>query len=171
MSKHNSNKQAAVTESNVTAAPALTIVQPAPISATAQVLSASQLRAKRVNAVQAALYAQRTAAKQAAHAQAQAASKQQAYLAAVAVLAAQYGVPLAANSAVMRTLNGSATNIVTKHAPSAHSGATHRVRAIAAQCNFVRSATLAACAAEGINPNTAATQYAVAKKLAAQQAA
>lgn len=124
--------------------------------------NAEAVRAARVDAVQATLYARHVAAKQAAHAQRTAAANKQAYLAQVAALAAQYNI--AVPTAALRTVNGSATNIATKHAPSAKTGATHRVRELAAECNYDRQATLAAAAAEGINPNTAATQYAAAKK-------
>jgi len=49
------------------------------------------------------------------------------------------------------------------------SGVCQQVWAIAAAQGYVRKATLAACAAAGINPATAATQYALAAK--AHQAA
>lgn len=87
-------------------------------------------------------------------------NKQQAYMLAVQQLAVQYGVP------VPNTLSVRAYNNPQKHAPSAVRGACAQVHAIAAQHNGVRSATLAACAAAGINPATAATQYAKYAKAA-----
>lgn len=151
MSKHTNNNAPAVVT--------------APITPATPAYNAQAVRAARVDAVQAALYTRRAAAKLAMHIQATKVANQKAYLAAVAALATQFGV-----DHTERLVNGNATNIVTKAAPSANSGAVHRVRAIAAQFNFDRKAALAQCAVEGINPHTAATQYAYAKKMHLQVA-
>lgn len=73
-------------------------------------------------------------------------------------LQAQYGV--ASTQAATRTN-------VAQHPRSAVAGACKQVHAIAAQYGYNRAATLAACKAAGINPATAATQFAVAKRAAA----
>lgn len=138
-------------------------------TATPSAASAPTLRATRIAAVQQAVVAIAQGARNAARTarlQAVAHSKQQAYMVAVQQLAAQYGVP------VPNTLSVRAYNKPQQHAPSTQRGACAQVHAIAAANNGVRSATLAACKAAGINPATAATQYAKyakAAKLAAQQ--
>lgn len=81
------------------------------------------------------------------------ARKQQAYMLAVQQLSAQYGMP------VPNTMSVRPVNTQQKHAPSAVQGACARVQSLCVQHNGVRSAVLAACKAEGINPATAATQY------------
>ena len=95
------------------------------------------------------------------------AATQSAYMLAVQQLAAQYGLP------VPNTMSVRPFNKPQQHAPSAVQGACGRVHALAEQNNGVRSATLAACKAEGINPATAATQFAKwqkAQRLAAAHA-
>lgn len=91
------------------------------------------------------------------------AQQQASYMLAVQQLAAQYGLP------VPNTMSVRPFNNPQKHAPSAVQGACSRVHAIAEQCGGVRSATLAQCKVEGINPATAATQFAKWQK--AQKAA
>lgn len=83
------------------------------------------------------------------------------YAAQVAALAAQYGIDPKLAS---RTLNGTATNIAPKHAPSAVTNACAAVRGLTVQLGFNRQAVLQAAAAAGINPATASTQYAKALK-------
>ena len=88
------------------------------------------------------------------------AQQQAAYMLAVQQLAAQYNMP------VPNTLSVRAYNNAQKHAPSAVQGACGRVHAIADEQadiagNYdVRKQVLQQCKAEGINPATAATQYA-----------
>jgi hypothetical protein len=77
------------------------------------------------------------------------------FVAQVQQLQAQYGV--SSTQAATRTN-------VAQHPRSAVAGACKQVHAIAQQNGFNRAATLAACKAAGINPATAATQYAVAKR-------
>lgn len=77
-------------------------------------------------------------------------ANKQAYTLQVQQLQAQYGV--AATSAATRTNTA-------VHARSAVQGACAMVHQLAAQYG-TRAATLAACKAAGINPATAATQYA-----------
>jgi len=115
-------------------------------------------RAKRVTAVSNAYRTRARSAKLAAHVAATQAHNQQAYMLAVQQLAAQYGVP-APTTLSVRSVAGTQ-----KHAPSAQSGACAQVRALAAANNYNRAATLAACKAAGINPATAATQFANAKR-------
>lgn len=117
------------------------------------------LRALRIARVQVALYAKHVAAKAQAHAARTSAANRTAYMLAAQQLAAHYGI-----AAEHTTLAVRAVHTKQQHAPSAEAGACKRVHAIAAQCNGVRSATLAACAAAGINPATAATQYAKYRK-------
>ncbi len=141
-------QQTATVVANVqVVAPVVTVAQPA------------TLRATRIARVQVALHAQRIAAKQQHYVAQTQHAKQQAYLHAVQQLAAHYGIDPAQNTIAVR-----AVNTVQQHAPSAVAGACKRVHEIAAQCNGVRSATLAACKAAGINPATAATQYAKYRK-------
>lgn len=116
------------------------------------------LRAARIARLTTALLAQRTASKAVVYATAQQASNQAQYMHAVQQLAAQYGVP------VPTTLSARSIATAQKHAPSAIQNPCAMVHTIAAQCNGVRSATLAACKAAGINPSTAATQYAAYRK-------
>lgn len=116
------------------------------------------LRATRIAAVQQELYVRHIAAKQAKFTQVNNAAIQKAYMLEVQQIAAKYNLPVP-NTMSVRSAPGTQ-----KHAPSAMQGACARVHAIAAQCNGVRSATLAACIAAGINPATAATQYAKYKK-------
>ena len=78
----------------------------------------------------------------------------QAYMLAVQQLAAQYNMP------VPNTMSVRPFNNAQKHAPSAVQGACAVVHEIAAACNGVRSAVMAECKARGINPATAATQFA-----------
>lgn len=82
------------------------------------------------------------------------AATQQSYMLAVQQLAAQFNMP------VPNTMSVRAYNNPQKHAPSAVQGACAAVHALAEQNQGVRSATLAACKAAGINPATAATQFA-----------
>lgn len=77
------------------------------------------------------------------------------YVLQVKQLQAQYGVAATSNATRTHTA---------QHARSTVQGACAQVHAIAAQCNGVRATTLAACAAAGINPATAATQYARYRK-------
>lgn len=90
----------------------------------------------------------------------------QAYNAQVAALQAQLGIT--PDMLQARAVHGAATNIAPKHAPSALVNACATVRELAAQHGFNRAATLAAAQALGINPATAATQYAKAKKASVQ---
>lgn len=122
----------------------------------------SALRTARITRVQQALFVRHIAAKHAKHVQATNVANQQAYTLAVQQLAAQYGVTVPANA--QRTLLGSATNIAPKHAPSANQGSCALVHQLAAANGYNRKATLAAAAAAGVNPATAATQYNVARK-------
>lgn len=122
----------------------------------------SALRTARLTRVQQTLFVQHLAAKHAKYVQATTSANTQAYHLAVQQLAAQYGVTAPVHAT--RTINGSATNIAPKHAPSAQTGACATVRTLAVQHGFNRAATLAACAAVGINPATAATQYNIARK-------
>lgn len=122
------------------------------------------LRAARIAAVQAKMLQIAHAARAAAmHARKIAIqqTKQQSYMLAVQQLAAQYGV--APVTQQVRSVAGAQ-----KHAPSAQSGACKKVHEIAAANNYNRAATLAACVAEGINPATAATQFAIAKRKSMQ---
>lgn len=115
-------------------------------------------RAQRLLKQATLLLAKHVAAKQATFTTATNKAKNNAYQLAVAQLQAQYGIA--------PTVQLARTNGAPVHAPSTaqQGGVCKQVHAIAAQCNGVRSATLAACAAAGINPATAATQYAVYKK-------
>jgi hypothetical protein len=135
-----------------TVAPAQVVV------AQATVAVPTTLRAVRIARVQVALHRNRIARKQTQYVAATTASKQQAYMLAVQQLSAQFGLP------VPNTLSVRAYNNPQKHAPSAVQGACAQVHAIAAQCGGVRATTLAACKAAGINPATAATQYAKYRK-------
>ena len=83
---------------------------------------------------------------------------QRGYMLAVQQLAAQYNMP------VPNTMSVRPFNKPQQHAPSAVQGACAVVHALADQYKE-RSATLAACKERGINPATAATQYAKWKKL------
>lgn len=124
--------------------------------------AANTLRATRVAVVQAAAYAALRTQQAAARMQRVAAAqhaKQQAYMLAVQQLAAQYGIDPAHNTLAVRTMR-----TAQQHAPSAQAGACKQVHTIAAQCNGNRAATLAACKLAGINPATAATQYAKYRK-------
>lgn len=78
-----------------------------------------------------------------------------AFTSAVHALQATYGVAA--------TSNATRSNVA-QHPRSAVSGACAAVHALAAQHGGVRAATLAACVAAGINPATAATQFARWKK-------
>lgn len=96
------------------------------------------------------------------------AATQHAYMLAVQQLAAQHGMP------VPNTMSVRPFNKPQQHAPSAVQGACALVHELAEQNQGVRAATLAACVARGINPATAATQFAKwqkATKAAAAQAA
>lgn len=82
-----------------------------------------------------------------------------AYLLAVQQLAAQYGI------AVPTTLSVRSTGNTQVHAPSAVQGACAIVRGlVAANPTFTRKQVLALAQQQGINPATAATQYALAKR-------
>jgi hypothetical protein len=124
-------------------------------------VSAKQaLRAARLSAVQEKLLAVARATRAAGLAARKIAiqhTKQQAYMMAVQQLAAQYGV--APVTQQVRSVAGTQ-----KHAPSTKSGACKQVHALAQEHNFDRAKTLAACIAAGINPATAATQFAIAKR-------
>lgn len=121
---------------------------------------------QRINAAlakRAAKHAARIAARAAAQ---QALANQQAYQTALAQLAATYGFAppsiTPAPRANSATLQPSANQIQVNgvwYKP------THAVHALAALHNGNRKATLAACAAHGINVNTAQTQFAAYKKL------
>lgn len=78
-----------------------------------------------------------------------------AYTLQVQQLQAQYGV--ASTSAATRSNTA-------VYARSSVQGACKQVHAIAAANGFNRALTLAACKAAGINPATAATQFATAKR-------
>ncbi len=140
-------------------APQATVAPAQVVVAQATVVVPQTLRALRIARLQVALLQQRIAAKQVAHAVRTQAANQQAYLLAAQQLAAQYGINPAHNTLAVRSVHTKQ-----QHAPSAVAGACAKVHAIAAQCNGVRSATLAACKAAGINPATAATQYAKYRK-------
>lgn len=117
--------------------------------ATANTNARMQQRIAQVQALRASKNAQRRIARQ-----------QAAYMLAVQQLAAQYNMP------VPNTLSVRAYNNAQKHAPSAVQGACGRVHQIASEQaaiagnNNVRKQVLQQCKAEGINPATAATQYA-----------
>jgi hypothetical protein len=142
-----------------------------------QVVTAAQtLRARRVAAVQQALYAQRIAAKQAKYTAAVAAyndaqqklAQQAAFNAAVAELHAKFGIavqPVAprANSA---TTAPSASAINVNGVLLKPVAAVHAI--CAANPNATRKQVIAACIQAGINPATAATQYGVYKQKHAQ---
>lgn len=120
----------------------------------------SALRAARTAAVTAAVTAIATQVRT----QQRNARKQQAYMLAVQQVAARYGMQ------VPNTLSVRATGArAQQHAPSSTGGACKQVHAIAAANNYNRANTLAACKAAGINPATAATQYALAKRAAQVQ--
>lgn len=102
----------------------------------------------------AALLAER-AARNAARSQAR---DQRTYMLAVQQLAAEYNMP------VPNTMSVRPFNKPQQHAPSAVQGACAVVHALADQYQD-RATTLAACKEKGINPATAATQYAKWKKL------
>lgn len=143
--------------------PANTMVQvTTPLKLVAPVYDAALVRARRVDAVQAKLYERHVAAKQAKAEQLRKAAQKAAYAAELAKLQQQFGI----------TPTAAPEHVTAHRAPRAANGTgvTHRVRELAKQYGFNRAATLAACAAEGINAATAATQYAVAKKLANQAA-
>ncbi len=112
------------------------------------------LRSVRIALVTSTLLQRRAAAKHAAHTSATLHANQHAYMLEVQQLAAQYGMP------VPNTMSVRPFNKKQQHAPSAVAGACARVHALAVANQGVRSTTLAACKAEGINPATAATQYA-----------
>lgn len=152
--QHTTNSKAATITTTVQAAPALhTVAAPA------------TLRAQRVARVQVALHAKHIAAKQAKYQTITYATKLAAYNAAAAQLAASMGLPVPAPAVTRTSVNS--TN-APKHAASGVTGACAVVRALAAANGYNRKATLAAAAAQGINPATAATQYAIAKKLQQQ---
>lgn len=142
------------------------VAQQATVAALVTVAAPTTLRAQRIAKVQVLLHSKRIAAKQQAYHAAQVAHNQQAYMLAVQQLAVQYGVAAPTTLSVRNAVHKQ------QHAPSAASGACAQVHAIAAANNYVRAATLAACKQAGINPATAATQYAIAKRnyLAAQNA-
>lgn len=121
------------------------------------------LRAQRVARVQVALHAHRIAAKQAKYASVTYATKLAAYNAAAAQLAASMGLPMPTPA---KATSGPAK--APQQGVASPSGACATVRALAVANGFNRKATLAAAAAQGINPATAATQYAIAKTLHAQ---
>lgn len=84
---------------------------------------------------------------------------------AVQQLCAQYGLPLPVMGTAARA--NSATNTPSNTSIMVNGvlyKPTKAVHAIAAQCNYVRKATIAACVAAGINAATASTQFAVASK-------
>lgn len=141
-----------------TVAPQATVATEQVVAAQATVVIPATLRAVRIARVQQALHAKRIAAKQQHHVAQTQHAQQQAYMLAVQQLAVQFGVP------VPNTLSVRAYNNPQKHAPSAVQGACAQVHAIAAQCGGVRSTTLAMCKQAGINPATAATQYAKYRK-------
>jgi hypothetical protein len=115
------------------------------------------LRTARIAAVQQALYAKRVAAKQVKFANATALHNKKAYVLAVQQLAAQYGV----------THNAPVNRV--QRVPTG-TGICAQVHALCVANQGVRKLVLAAAHAAGINPATAATQYAVwckANKVAA----
>jgi len=130
---------------------------------TVALTTVTPLRAARIAAVQRTLYAQYKAAKAAKAKQAAIAAAQRAYAAQLATLQAQH-------TQAMQALGIAVPQPITAHnaaqrAPSmGGTGVTHVVRQIAAQNGYVRAAVLQACALAGINPATAATQFAIAKK-------
>lgn len=107
-----------------------------------------QQRIAAVQAKRAAKHATRIAARNAA---AEAAAKLAAYQQKLAELQAEFGMPAVAPKTVSVPRG---------------TGVCGQVHAIAAKCNYDRKATLAACKEAGINPATAQTQYALAKKAA-----
>lgn len=125
-----------------------------------QQLTATQANAPTRNAQRIARVQELRATKNASR---RIAATQHAYMLGVQQLAAQYGMP------VPNTMSVRAYNNPQKHAPSAVQGACSVVHTLAEQNQGVRSATLAACKAAGINPATAATQFAKWQK--AQKAA
>lgn len=155
MATNNAQATVAATSTTPAATPTTPRVHSVP-AGTVALTSATPLRTARVAAVQRALYARYQAAKIYRARQVTALAKKQAYTKALIALQQEHGMQTAAPQQI------------TAHAPRAAqgTGVTHRVRALAAQYGFNRALTLQACAAEGINPATAATQYQYAKKLA-----
>lgn len=156
MSKHTKQDQGTTTLVQNATAP-VTVLQPA------------TLRAKRIAAVQVALHARYRTGKRNAHIQATHSANLHAYQLRIAELQAEYGIT-AANPQIA----GSAVQRATQHAPSKAlvlvNGVQYppvkAVHALYVLHNGVRKAVLAAAHELGINPSTAATQYAVAKKAA-----
>jgi len=104
--------------------------------------SATQLRAKRIAAVQQALYAKRLAGKQQAFALATTKSNNARYLVAAQNLAAEYGLP----APTLAVRNTNITGGQQRFAPSAKSGACKQVHALcAANPTAGRKATIALC--------------------------
>lgn len=127
---------------------------------------AKQTRAARIAAVCNAYRARARNAKLAQHAAAQQQAQHAAGMLAMQQLAAQYGLPAPVFGAAPNARANSATaqpsvamvNINgTMHKP------TKAVHVLAAM-HITRKATLAACAAHGINPATASTQFGVYQK-------
>jgi hypothetical protein len=125
------------------------------VAAQATVAIPATLRALRVARVQVALYARRIAEKKQAYVARVQANNQRAYMLAAQQLAAQYGLDPAQNTLAVRAVHSKQ-----QHAPSAAPGACARVHALAEQYKGVRADVLAACKLAGINPATAATQFA-----------
>lgn len=93
------------------------------------------------------------------------ARNQTAYQMAVQQVAAQYGVAVPVRTHTMHNPRVAGT---VRFAPSTTPNACRQVHALAAQHGYHRANTLAACHAAGINPATASTQFALAKKAAMQ---
>lgn len=137
--------------------------------ATVTILQQSALRMQRLAKVKHMLLMQHIAAKQAKHTQATYQSNVTAYQLAVQQLQAQYGVQAPVQQP------GSAVQRTTKAAPSAalvliegvQYAPVKAVHALYCLHKGVRKAVLQAAADLGINPSTAATQYAIAKKASA----
>ena len=128
------------------------------VASVATVAIPTTLRAIRVARIQVALHTKRITEKKQSYITKTLHAKQQAYMLQVQQLAAEYGLPLP------NTLSVRNNSTAQKHAPSATAGACAQVHAIAAAHKGERKATLAACVVAGINPHTAATQYAKYRK-------
>ena len=125
---------------------------------TAALAAKQQLRTLRIAKQQALLLSKHVANKQARYVLAVQKSNNSAYQLAVAQLQQQYGV---APTVQLARTNG--TPLYAPSTPQAN-GVCKQVHALCVMHKGVRANVLAACKQAGINPATAATQFAVYKK-------
>jgi len=123
----------------------------------------TKLRAARIAAVQQALYARNIAAKQAKAAAVAAQATMVAYQQELAAMQAKYAA-LGLQVAPPATARNARTSAPGMHSYPASTGSNicATVHQITAQYGYNRKAALAACAAAGINKNTAQRQVGVA---------